>query len=188
MTLSITDGAYTIDADEEWAIAYLSLRALIADSDCWRALVADPTGIWSDIKTAANAGPSNEAAALAAVQIERFSSESSSMTTPNCLIRQSSEAVANQLGVNLYDIRGSFIVEFSLEVPTEYGSSVALATIDFANKISRIIRECQGTTTSERFIAGGIELIEANGQIDPADVNGKKVRSSTLIFRGWSSQ
>lgn len=189
MTLSITRGSETITASEEFGSAYLAIRETLADSSCWRAIVEDPTGKWSDIQTLADLGTSSRTDALAAIVLERRENEGESIVTPSAIIRMIPPNVANADGPDSWTITGAFEVKFDLQVPDDYVAHNDLGTVDFVEKISRIWREMRQVDKSNggRLFTETASMSIVPGQYNPDDNAGIFARTAEFQFSYMSS-
>lgn len=182
MTVTIIEGALSIAAEEEEALALAHLRNMIADCEVWRAIVAQPGYVWSDLKTLADAATSDRDDAIDAIHYDRIDDEGQSQTVPAVLIRHAEEDDFIHQGGAQWDITASFYIEMNLEIPSDYRSSTRLATVDFLNKIGRFRRELLANTNAPGYLSTVRVSRGLMGEIAPDENNGQRVRTASWIL------
>lgn len=192
MTVSITDGTYTITPTGELGLAHLHCRELIADCEEWQAIVANPTGRIDEIDQAVIDGGLSRANALARVYLEYLPNELANTnavpTTPSCIVRcVTGEEIYDRYGPQSFDIIGGFDVEFWWQVPDEWKSEPNMACVDTSEKLQRIINYITNPTTqSERLFVQTIGL-PSMGMLNPNETNNELIRCSAITLTYMSA-
>ena len=184
MALSITTNSLTITATREVGRAYLALRELIADSEYWQAIVANPKSTISDIETVVADGLSaaDRAAALAKTFVNRIDNEGALLTFPSCIIKRAKGIRSEtRFGVEDFDVGGSFYVEFLLQVPDAYKDYPGLQEIDMAEKSDAILAVTKGTLGEDRMVFSTRDDIEFE-QLHPNETNGDTCYTIQYLF------
>lgn len=186
MAVSVTQNGMTIEAEQETAQMLLYLREQIADSALWRALVALPRATWADVKAKATLDDASRPNALAAIEFDRKDLKGDAQKgpaenseVPICFLRPWDEWVQEFAATATWDVTGLILMTFEIPVPTSYRATIQLATVDFWNKMDRIIKEImEQDYVAERVNRPIIRRVILPGEIDPIANNGRHVRTA----------
>lgn len=166
----------SVTADYFLSLSRFYLRAMIGDSQVWRALVAQPDTDWDSLKTLIDAATSPQVAALAKIVSGRFEDDTEHAdykTRPRCCIRNFDETVAGRASTTGFANAGLTYVAFEIPIPTTYQASGGDAYEDAENKIGGIIQEMAGMGRIAGYLDVSEIILTSFGQMDPDSDNGE---------------
>lgn len=182
----------TVTAEYPLAKSLNALRELIAESACWQALVKDQQAPWARIKTLADADPDNRVAALKRIigdtlyEDERFRE---ALQAPFILVRHEQGATYLRESPDVFRKQHLLRMVIELPVPREYAKydveAIWNATIDFMNKVGRIMHEMQTVNIAGTADRLQMELVTMGpiGAVEPASSNGEWVRTVEFMIQ-----
>lgn len=152
------------------------LKAMIADSEVWRALVAKPDTDWGSLQTLITAATSSRANALERIvegRLEEDEGHAEFVKRPRVALRHFDENTSTRVSTSGFAMEGLLYAGFEYPIPEEYKIWPRRAYIDAENKIGGIIQEL----TAMQPVGGYLHLkdiiITGFGQADPDENNGE---------------
>lgn len=172
------------------SLSSLYLRAMIGDSEVWRAIVAQPNTDWDSLQTLIDADTSPSAAALAKVKFGRLEDDTDHddyVSRPRCVIRHWDTNEAERASTMGFGSNGLIYVGFEMPIPDAYADSMQDAYTDAENKIGGIIENL----ASKERVSGYLDISRISltgfGQADPDENNGGLYYVSELAVHHMGS-
>lgn len=166
------------------------LRAMIGDSEVWRAVVAQPDTDWTTLQTLINAETSSGPNALARIVYGRWEEDADHddyIPRPRCILRHYDQNDAERASTTGFASKGVIYVGFEIPIPTVYRDDARDAYLDAENKIGGIVENLSGMGRVNGYLDLNEISLTGFGQADPDENNGEWFYVSELAVQHLGS-